>query len=79
MLPDSKFKKIFFIINEFSQVFDATIKEKSIFDGKVHHNKPCKMSESKVATILVLPICRLSLPEIFSSSVCLQPHKQQFS
>lgn len=54
MLPDSKITEIFFVIDEFSQVFDATIKEKLISDGKVHRNKPCKMSESEVATILVL-------------------------
>ncbi len=54
MLPDSKITEIFFVIDEFSQVFDATIKKKSVCDGKVHRNKPCKMSESEVATILVL-------------------------
>lgn len=54
MLPDSKITGIFFVIDEFSQVFDSTINEKSISDGKVHRNKPCKMSESEVATILVL-------------------------
>ena len=54
MLPDSKITEIFFVIDEFSQVFDATIKEKSISDGKAHRDKPCKMSQSEVATILVL-------------------------
>ncbi|WP_291529430.1 transposase [Bacteroides sp. UBA939] len=54
MLPDSKITEIFFVIDEFSQVFDTTIKEKSLCDGKAHRNKPCKMSESEVATILVL-------------------------
>lgn len=54
MLPDAKITKIFFVIDKFSQVFDATIKDKSISDGKVHRNKPCKMSQSEVATILVL-------------------------
>lgn len=54
MLLDSKITEIFFIIDEFSQVFDATIKGKSISDDKVHPDKPCKMSESEVANILVL-------------------------
>lgn len=34
MLPDSKITEIFFIIDGFSQVFDATIKEKSISVAK---------------------------------------------
>lgn len=54
MLPNSKITEIFFVIDEFSQLFDTTIREKSIPDDKVHRNKPCRMSESEVATILVL-------------------------
>ena len=54
MLPSSKITEIFFVIDEFSLVFDTTIKEKSVSDGKAHRNKPYKMSESEVATILVL-------------------------
>lgn len=54
MLPSSKITEIFFVIDEFSLVFDTTIKEKSVSDGKTHRNKPCKMSESEVTTILVL-------------------------
>ncbi len=54
MLPSSKVTEIFFAIDDFAQVFDSTIKEKSLSDGKPHRNKPCKMSESEVATILVL-------------------------
>lgn len=50
----SKITEIFFVIDDFSIVFDSTIKEKSLSDGKPHHNKPCKMSESEVATTLVL-------------------------
>lgn len=54
MLPTSKVIEIFYSIDEFSKVFDSSIKEKSVPDGKLHRNKPCKMSESEVATILVL-------------------------
>lgn len=54
MLPDSKITEIFFVIDEFSLLFDSTIRRKSIPDGKAHRNKPCKMSQSEVATILVL-------------------------
>lgn len=67
MLPRSKTTEIFFVIDEFSQVFNATIKEKSLSDGKSHRNKPYKMSESKVATILVyfiqvvIDVCSASL------------------
>lgn len=39
MLPNSKITEIFFVIDEFSGIFDATIKEKSVSDGKIHRNK----------------------------------------
>ena len=54
MLPSSRITEIFFVIDEFSTVFDSTITEKSLSDGEPHRNKPCKMSESEVATILLL-------------------------
>lgn len=45
MLPNSKMTGIFFVVDEFSTVFDSTIREKSLSDGTPHCNKPCKMSE----------------------------------
>lgn len=54
LLLTSKITEIFFVIDEFYQIFNGTIRKKSISEGKVHRNKPCKMSESQVATILVL-------------------------
>lgn len=56
MLPSFKITKIFFAIDEFSGVFDSKFKEKFLSDGKPHCNKACKMSESKVDTILVLVV-----------------------
>lgn len=34
MLPESKIAEIFFVLDEFSRKFDATLKEKSLSDGK---------------------------------------------
>lgn len=54
MLPTDKITEIFFHIDEFSKEFNKTMKSNTIADDKKHRNKPCKMSDSEVATIVVL-------------------------
>ena len=54
MLPEDKVTGIYYLIDEFSKIFDQSIKKSSIDDGKRHRNKSCKLSESEVSTILVL-------------------------
>ncbi len=48
MLPSSKITEIFFVIDEFSLVFDTTIKEKSVSDGKAHRNKPYRCPKARL-------------------------------
>lgn len=54
MLPTETITEIFFHIDEFSKEINQTLKSNTIADGKKHRNKPCKMSENEVATIVVL-------------------------
>jgi hypothetical protein len=47
MLSEYKVTNIFFSINRFYQLFSLITKEKSITDSKVHHNKLCRLLESR--------------------------------
>ncbi len=54
VLPTDKIAEFFFHIDEFPKEFNKTLESNTIVDGKIHRNKPCKMSESEVETIVAL-------------------------
>ena len=54
MLPVDKVREIYYSIDEFSQIFDQSIKNSSIDTNKWNRNNPSKLSECDVSAILVL-------------------------
>lgn len=53
-ITDCKITEIFFIIDEFSKVFNDFVKKNTIDDGKPHRNKPNRMSDAEVMLILIM-------------------------
>ncbi len=53
-LTEHKVTEIFCIIDDFCKEFSKIESKKAIFDGKVHRNKPNKMSDAEVILILIL-------------------------
>lgn len=46
--------EIFCILDEFCKFFEPELKKHTLSDGKRHRNRPCRMSDSEIMTILVL-------------------------
>jgi hypothetical protein len=55
MLSTDEITEIFYLTDEFSKEFDMTLSKHQLRDdnGKRHRNKPNRLSESEVMTILV--------------------------
>ena len=55
MLSDSKITEIYCMADDFCKFFDETVKKHSfrVSDGRCHRNKPNRMSNAEVITILV--------------------------
>ena len=56
MFPDDKITEIFYICDEFSKEFDATIAKSSIRPSgrKRDYHRDCRMSDAEIMTILIL-------------------------
>lgn len=55
MLSESKITEIYWMADDFCKFFDETVKKHSfqVSDGKSHRNKPNRLSNAEVITILV--------------------------
>ena len=54
MLSDSKVIDIFYMADDFCKFFNETVKKHSIEDGKKHRNKPSRLSDAEMITILIM-------------------------
>ncbi|MBO5848542.1 MAG: IS982 family transposase [Bacteroidales bacterium] len=54
MLSDNKVIEIFYMADDFCNFFNETVKKHSIDDGKKHRNKPSRLSDSEIMTILIM-------------------------
>jgi len=68
MLTVNEVTEIFYLIDEFSKEFDATFKKHLLKanDDKKHRNKPNRLSNSEIMTILIA----LSWLKCIYSSFC---------
>lgn len=54
MFTEDKITDIFCLADDFCKIFSAELKKSQIEDGKRHRNKPSKLSDAEVITILIL-------------------------
>ena len=54
MLSDNKVIDIFYMADDFCNYFNETVKKHSIDDTKRHRNKPSRLSDSEIMTILIM-------------------------
>ena len=54
MLSTNKVIKIFYMADDFCKFFNETVKKHSIEDGKKHRNKPSRLSDAEMITILIM-------------------------
>ena len=54
MLSDNKVIDFFYMADDFCNFFNETVKEHSIEDGKKHRNKPSRLSDAEMITILIM-------------------------
>ena len=54
MLSNNKVIEIFYMADDFCNFFNETVKKHSIDDTKRHRNKPSRLSDSEIMTILIM-------------------------
>ncbi len=54
MITESKITEIFCLADDFCKYFSSELKKHQISDGKAHRNKPGRLSDAEVITILIL-------------------------
>ncbi len=54
MITESKITEIFCLADDFCKYFSTELKKHQISDGKVHRNKPERLSDAEIITILIL-------------------------
>ena len=54
MLSDNKVIEIFYMADDFCKFFNETVKKHSIDDKKKHRNKPSRLSDAEMITILIM-------------------------
>ena len=56
MLSDGKITEIFCMADDFCQFFNETVKKHTLEenDGKKHRNKPNKLSDAEIITIMIM-------------------------
>ncbi len=54
MLSDNKVIEIFYMADDFCKFFNETVKKHSIDDEKKHRNKPSRLSDAEMITILIM-------------------------
>ena len=54
MLSDNKVIEIIYMADDFCKFFNETVKKHSIDDEKKHRNKPSRLSDAEMITILIM-------------------------
>ncbi len=54
MITESNFTEIFCLADDFCKYFSTELKKHQISNGKVHRNKPGRLSDAEIITILIL-------------------------
>ncbi len=54
MLSDNGVIEIFYMAGDFCNFFNETVEKHSIDDGKKHRNKPSRLSDAEIITILIM-------------------------
>ena len=54
MITDDKITHIFCLADDFCKYFSSELKKHQLSDGKKHRNKPGRLSDAEVITILIL-------------------------
>ena len=54
MITEDKITEIFCLADDFCKYFSLELRKHQISDGKVHWNKPARLSDVEVITILIL-------------------------
>ena len=54
MLSDNKVIEIFYMADDFCKFFNETVKKHSIDDEKKHRNKPSRLSDAEMITLLIM-------------------------
>ena len=72
MITESKITEIFCLADDFCKYFSTELKKHQISDGKVHRNKPGRLSDAEVITILILFHCMgfRCLKHFYTQYVC---------
>ena len=58
MITENKITEIFCLADDFSKYFSSELKKYQLCDGKKHRNKPGRLSDAEVITILILFHCK---------------------
>ncbi len=72
MITKDKITEIFCLADDFCKYFSSGLKKRRICDGKVHRNKPGRLSDAEVITILILSQQGHPLPQTLLHPVCMQ-------
>jgi len=54
MITEDKITEIFCLADDFCKYFSSELKKHQLSDGKKHRNKPGRLSDAEVITILIL-------------------------
>ena len=54
MITEDKITEIFCLADDFCKYFSSELRKHQICDGKIHRNKPGRLSDAEVITILIL-------------------------
>ena len=54
MFTEAKITEIFCLADDFCKVFNRELQTRQLQDGKPHRNKPGRLSDSEVMTILII-------------------------
>lgn len=54
MITEDRITEIFCLADDFCKYFSSELKKHQLSDGKVHRNKPARLSDAEVITILIL-------------------------
>ncbi len=83
MIIENKITEIFCLADDFCKYFSSELKKYQLSDGKKHRNKPGRLSDAEVITILILFHSKgFQMPQTLLHAVCLQapyPHVPQHS
>lgn len=72
MITEDKITEIFCLADDFCKYFSSEFKNHQISDGNVHRNKPGRLSDAEVITILILFHCKgfRCLKHFYTQYIC---------